>query len=119
MKVLVPAAAIAASLLLALTSRPAQAQDFSCREARTAAERTICATPALKSLDERMARVYGWVWDATPNHRREALRNDQRLFLAERDACDTSRRCLERSYLERIGILTGRLASAPRRSRFE
>lgn len=119
MKVLVPAAAIAASMLLAAAARPAQAQDFSCREARTATERTICASPALKDVDERMARVYGWVWDATSDHRREALRNDQRLFLAERDACDGESRCLRRSYLERIAILTGRLASAPRRSRFE
>jgi len=117
---LAPAALTATAILATFAlAGPAGAQDFSCREASNAAERTICSSSALKDLDERMARVYGWVWDSTPHGRKDALRNDQRAFLAARNGCGDSARCLGRTYLDRIGMLTVRLTEAPRRTRNE
>lgn len=117
MKVSITAAAVAATLIAGAGSNAASAQDFSCTGPLNAAERTICQSQGLRELDERMARLYGWVWEAAPRWKREALREDQRAFLSQRNTCETGVRCLRRSYRARIGELTVRLAQGPRRSR--
>jgi uncharacterized protein len=119
MKVSVTAAAVAAALAFAAQSGAASAQDFSCTGSLNAAERTICSSSSLKDLDERMARIYGWVWSVTPRGGREALREDQRAFLLSRNDCETSARCIRRAYRQRIGELNTLLATAPRRTRYE
>jgi hypothetical protein len=58
------------------------------------------------------------VADATPRGRREALGDDQREFLAERNASESGSRCLVRAYRTRIAQLNVRLAAAPRHTRY-
>jgi uncharacterized protein YecT (DUF1311 family) len=71
-----------ALLLLAAAAAPS----FDCARARGAVEQAICASAALAELDREEARLYRLA-RAVPQARREALRDRQRAFLAERDSC--------------------------------
>jgi uncharacterized protein len=93
----------------------AQAQDFDCRSAANAAERTICARPRLARLDERMAELYGLLWARLDNDNREGLRDYQRSFLATRDKCGRDASCIEGAYLDQIDVLRRQLERQPRR----
>lgn len=99
---------LTAAALLALAA-PAKSADFACDEAHTLAERTICTSEVLNRLDERMARFYGWLRSALSAPDRHTLRDDQRRFLALRDACGDDGHCLKVSYLTRIEDLAERL----------
>ena len=86
---------------------------FDCRYARTSVERSICADPALASLDREMAALFGEALNRAPARALEADQNDWR---AERDACARSGRsvepCVEDAYRNRIrelrAIVAGR-----------
>lgn len=81
----------------------AQSASFDCRKATTKIEHLICADAELGSLDETLGDLYrralGDAGAAT-----EALRTQQRDWLAERNGCDTSA-CLADAYRERIAAL--------------
>jgi len=81
--------ALIASVAL-LSAGPAFAQSgpsFDCAKAATTVENEICADPALSQADERMAKAYGKVMEATLAPR--ALRSDQMRWLASREAVGT------------------------------
>ena len=114
------AAAISAGSLLALaimagTVRPASSQEFDCRNAEFASERTICGSDRLSALDERMNEVYRDL-EATSSSRyqREGLSAYQRQFLDARDACGRDAECINGAYLDQIGVLESRLKRAYR-----
>ncbi|HEX8663827.1 MAG TPA: lysozyme inhibitor LprI family protein, partial [Beijerinckiaceae bacterium] len=75
-------AALAAGL--ALAGHKADAQSFDCAQARTAVEKTICASPALRDMDAVLARSYQAVLALDPARAADATRV-QRQWLAERD----------------------------------
>ena len=100
---------LASGALLALAATSAEAADFDCARAHTDTETAICSSPFLSHLDDRMARLYGWLLTALDDKARERLRDEQRLFLAFRDACGPEKSCLQKSYLTRNEDLTTRL----------
>ena len=107
----------AALLALAVTTSAANAQDFDCRSASSAAERTICASGELRRLDDRMAEIYGMLWGVLANPAfdsaaRVDLRDQQREFLANREVCNEDRRCMRQLYESRITVLTRTLRVA-------
>ena len=63
---------------------PAGAQSFDCAQARTAIEKAICASPALRDADARLARSYQAVLVQDPARAADATRA-QRQWLVERD----------------------------------
>ncbi len=63
---------------------PAGAQSFDCAQAGTAIEKAICASPALRDADARLARSYQAVLVQDPARAADATRA-QRQWLAERD----------------------------------
>jgi uncharacterized protein YecT (DUF1311 family) len=71
----------------ALPACGAEAASFDCAKAATTVENEICADPALSQADERMAKAYGKVMEATLAPR--ALRSDQMRWLASREAVGT------------------------------
>lgn len=85
------AALLLACLVAPLAAPPAAAAggddgpSFPCTAARAAAEKAICADPALSALDRRMAAAYGKAMAAFDAGGRAALRSDQRFFLEVRD----------------------------------
>jgi uncharacterized protein YecT (DUF1311 family) len=105
---------LAAGTLLALASLPARAADFDCGAAQTDAEKAICSSDFLSHLDDRTARLYGWLWASLEEGPRQHLRDEQRLFLAFRDACGPDKSCLQKSYVTRIEDLSTRLRQVMR-----
>jgi len=76
------------ALLACLAILPAaavHAASFDCKKALNAAERKICASGQLSSLDSRLADTYAAALELTPDAK--SLRDEQRAWLKERDRC--------------------------------
>jgi uncharacterized protein len=113
----VSAAALAAVGILAAQVKPAAAQEFDCRKAEYASERTICRSDKLGQLDERMSNLYGELMETTGVKRQRAdIKTYQRQFLDARDSCGRDTDCIRGAYLDQISVLEGRLERASRRS---
>ena len=86
----------------------AQAQGIDCGRARSPAEKAICASPALLSLDHQMAVAYGEALARKPDAR-GAMRTELLQWLRQRDAtCNVPANAMERCL---SGQLTARLAA--------
>lgn len=86
-----PSSASTAALLLGAAlatsiAAPAAAESADCRRASGPVETAICSTPALTALDAKIAEHYGTAIRGYDAASAEALRRDQRAFLAVRDA---------------------------------
>jgi len=81
------------------------AASFDCARARTAVERSICASPGLDDLDTTMGRYFeGAIAGLRENA--ACLRSDQREWLrARRDTCKDPD-CLKAAYLDRLSELS-------------
>jgi uncharacterized protein YecT (DUF1311 family) len=116
------AAVISAGSLLALAimagnARPASSQEFDCRNAEFASERTICGSDGLSALDDRMSQLYRELKAASSNrYQRDDLKDYQHQFLNARDACGPDSECIRGAYLDQISVLEGRIEQAYRRS---
>jgi uncharacterized protein len=108
-KLLLAAAATAAAVAAMLPATSASAQDFDCKTASLAAEKTICEHRRLTRLDDRMAELYGRLWAKLDDDNREGLRDYQRMFLETRNACRQDVACIEGAYQDQIGVLKARL----------
>lgn len=91
--------AFAAALLLACTAVPAGAASFDCARARTAAEKSICASPTLSASDEEIARLIGTLRALGAG---DDLVQQQRDWLKSRDAAPA---------IELIGLHESRIAA--------
>ena len=94
----------ALALAVALAGTAAWAEDgpsFDCAQAATAVEAAVCASPDLAALDRELARVYGLAAEGG-----EGLRDAQRRWIADRDACGAGGtdlgRCVADAYAVRI-----------------
>ena len=75
---------VAIALGLLVLPLLAKAASFDCVRAGDAVEKTICASPVVSRLDSRLSAVYATVLARDPT-RADALRRDERNWLAERD----------------------------------
>jgi uncharacterized protein len=87
------------ALFLLFSPLFAHAAGFDCGKARNAAERTICADKRLSKLDTELANEWQQALQRTVNS--SLLKDDQRSWLRQRDACKSDKRCLRTSYLQR------------------
>ncbi|MBU2755410.1 DUF1311 domain-containing protein [Acidithiobacillus sp. CV18-2] len=88
--------------------QPAQSAHAACEKAHTPSEKTVCANPQLKTLDEQLAQAYHQAFIRTqPNspERRELIQA-QRNWLKTRDTCKADVPCLEQAYRNRIQRLS-------------
>jgi uncharacterized protein len=88
--------------LIVFASVHAHAASFDCARASTAVEHTICANPSLSRLDEELAAAFKTMLGNVANP--AALRERQREWLEERDACGDDA-CLDRLYTRRVAGL--------------
>ncbi len=103
-----PLALFVAAATLSLSAGSASAASFDCMDVdnHNAAERRVCESRWLGSLDERLDSWYGRAlvraryFDET-----EELRDAQRRWLASRDVCGAGFWCLRQRYVERLGAL--------------
>lgn len=100
---------VAAVAVAFLAAGSAKAQDFDCASAKLVAERTICSSPRLVRLDNRLAAVYGKLWARLDNDNREGLRDHQLEFLRRRNLCNRNERCIARAYEAQIATIRARL----------
>jgi uncharacterized protein len=73
--------------------------NFNCAKATTKVERMICADAQLSQLDSDMGEAYKKVYQMLEE--KNLLRDTQRMWLKERETCETSD-CISKSTKERI-----------------
>lgn len=77
---------------------------FDCNKATSMQEKLICTTPALSSLDLKLAEAYKSAQATTADAPK--LKNEQIAWIKETRACGGDATCLERFYNTRINELT-------------
>jgi uncharacterized protein len=90
----------------------AQVAGYDCAIAATATEHAICASPSLGRKDVIVATYYDLLLHLKPavagmayREFDDQLRDEQRQFLAARNACGANTSCLEKSYDDRLAAL--------------
>ncbi|MTH46055.1 lysozyme inhibitor LprI family protein [Intestinirhabdus alba] len=98
-------------LLQKLSPGVAEKPSFSCQKAGNITEKTICKFPTLAAWDRSVAAAYEIVVFQTKQTGIEvtgslaALKNEQRLWIAERNRCRDDRACIETKMVARVKSL--------------
>ena len=103
--------AIAVLLIASVSAMAQPAPD--CRQAKTPAEKAICAAPELAEADAAMARAYQALRSLLPAEERAALLADQRRWVKLRDA-----RCADKADKADRELAACLLAETEQRRRF-
>ncbi|PPV07352.1 hypothetical protein XBLMG947_1367 [Xanthomonas bromi] len=93
---------------LLLCAGAAWSASFDCKQAGTPVEKRLCAVPALGNLDDQLDEAYRGVLDATPHASVAAVRDQQRVWVRQRNACAQDAKlddCLQRSLKTRVDAL--------------
>lgn len=92
-----------AALLVLLFALPVLscAASFSCANAKSYAEKSVCADPLLSKLDEVLSTNYQSMLAANTGASPGALKQEQRKWQHERDKC-SNQDCLVQAYARRI-----------------
>jgi uncharacterized protein YecT (DUF1311 family) len=107
---------LALSVSLAALST-AHAASFDCAKATSAAEKLICATPALSSLDEELAKAYKTLREELDPKGQALLKESQKRWLrywpvicsedpTKLKSATQDPVCIQELYLERLKVLT-------------
>jgi len=88
---------------------------FGCRADMRWIEDTICSSPDLAGLDREMSKLYVAQRDAVEGEARKSIIQEQRDWLAVRNACENSKdsNCVETAYNDRISALKQPVATEP------
>ncbi len=78
---------------------------FDCERARNWVERQICTNQELANRDVQVSQIYNSLLDRLTYSSRNTLRETQRGFLGDRNACQTID-CIKQSYDNRLIFLT-------------
>jgi uncharacterized protein YecT (DUF1311 family) len=91
------------------TERAAAAPSFDCRSVSVATERTICRTPSIHPIDLRLDALYRTTLSkarrVSDARAVEIVRNAQRKFLIDRNACGTDIDCIRITYRGQFSAL--------------
>ena len=92
-----------AALLVIFFALPtlSNAASFSCANARSYAEKSVCADPLLSKLDEVLSTNYQRMLAANTGTSPGASKQEQRKWQHERDKC-SNQDCLIQAYARRI-----------------
>ncbi|MBB3844666.1 lysozyme inhibitor LprI family protein [Xanthomonas arboricola] len=99
---------------LLLGAGGAWAASFDCKQAGTAVEKRLCAVPALGSLDDQLDESYRALVDTTPRNAVAGVRDQQRAWLRQRNACAQDAKpdeCLQRTLKARADVLAKALVA--------
>lgn len=86
-----------ASLLAAL----AFAASFDCQKASLSAEKAVCQYRNLNDADVKMVTTFNILTHVLPMGGRDALRDEQQVWLKQRNACGGKVSCIARHYQQR------------------
>jgi uncharacterized protein YecT (DUF1311 family) len=106
---MIAAATVAAAVLAGASAVPAGAASpsFSCAGRLAPAEAAVCSDDGLAALDRTLATAYTRMLDSFPAGEKSTLRDVQKAWIAQRDACGTDKACIRAAYEARIGQLHG------------
>ena len=92
-----------AALILAIAPQISVAASFDCQKTSSEVEKLICDEDQsnLSQIDEEMAQAYRAALQQAGDKEKEAIKSEQRRWLAEMSRCKTTK-CLEIVYLPRI-----------------
>ncbi len=90
------------------------AASFDCTKAHTPTEQAICKDESLAWLDSQLNRLYGDVRQLQGDAVRATLRDEQRAWVGQRDACAAAAPCIAQRYWQRLKALAKQ--SAPQGS---
>ncbi|NIK53969.1 lysozyme inhibitor LprI family protein [Xanthomonas arboricola] len=99
---------------LLLGAGGACAASFDCKQAGTAVEKRLCAVPALGNLDDQLDESYRALLDTTPRGAVAGVRDQQRAWLRQRNACAQDAKlddCLQRTLKARADVLAKALVA--------
>ncbi|MCC4614470.1 lysozyme inhibitor LprI family protein [Xanthomonas campestris pv. asclepiadis] len=99
---------------LLLGASGAWAASFDCKQAGTAVEKRLCAVPALSNLDDQLDESYRALLDTTPRNAVAGVRDQQRAWLRQRNACAQDAKpddCLQRTVEARADVLAKSLVA--------
>ncbi|WP_226427335.1 lysozyme inhibitor LprI family protein [Xanthomonas sp. NCPPB 2865] len=99
---------------LLLDAGGAWAASFDCKQAGTAVEKRLCAVPALDNLDDQLDESYRALLDTTPRSAVAGVRDQQRAWLRQRNACAQDAKlddCLQRTVTARADVLAKALVA--------
>ncbi|PPT77865.1 hypothetical protein XaplCFBP3122_04265 [Xanthomonas arboricola pv. populi] len=99
---------------LLLGAGGAWAASFDCKQAGTAVEKRLCAVPALGNLDDQLDESYRALLDTTPRGAVAGVRDQQRAWLRQRNACAQDAKlddCLQRTLKARADVLAKALVA--------
>ncbi|PPU20731.1 lysozyme inhibitor LprI family protein [Xanthomonas arboricola] len=92
----------------------AWAASFDCKQAGTAVEKRLCAVPALSNLDDQLDESYRALLDTTPRGAVAGVRDQQRAWLRQRNACAQDAKpddCLQRTLKARADVVAKALVA--------
>lgn len=97
-------------IALLLMGSPPRAAGIDCGHAASNADKAVCGSPALRSMDAELNRLYWIVREATAPTPRSALIAGERKWVSDRDHNCTDVACLTQRLRERVAVL-GALAA--------
>lgn len=68
----------------------------------TPTERTICDSPKLSALDRELFAVYWDLFNRSDDAQRKKLRNEETVWVDQRNRCQGNEGCIEATYKSRI-----------------
>ncbi len=101
MRLVIPALAV----LTTLATAPGHAASFDCTKAKTVDEKTICRNRSLNDADVKMAIMFTMNTHLVSMGTRGNMQDRQREWLAERNTCKGSFKCLTAAYDKRLSEL--------------
>ena len=100
---------------------PADAADYApldCAKAGSPAQKTICGDYLLGQQEARVATLFEWSTSFVGMGQRDHIHDDQRAFIATRDACGADTACLRSAYAKRTTQLDAVLSDIKSRGPF-
>jgi hypothetical protein len=76
-------------------------------------EKSICAEPALKKIDDDLATAYGALRASLAEPEQKMLGLSQKRWIARRETCGADSVCVKRQTEERLALLRGEAESGP------
>ena len=98
------------ALALCLSATAARALPIDCTRTSTPDENTICSDPFLVQLDARMDTLYDISGRFVSDKDASALRDSQRAWVKDRQACGADKNCIRSAYAARNAVFEKILA---------
>ena len=106
------------SVLATVLGPSAYAQSYTCGDNLTETEEEICYQPELSALDVIMADTYEASFDHIDWMTDAELKQSQRSWLIERNACLDDQDCIRDAYIRRLKVLAKRITDFDTRKNY-